>query len=335
MKKLLSSLLLAAIAFAPHADAQTGKKQDAPAIWTDYYSSRDMLEMNCMFFRDAQNGWVGGPEGIVHTSDGGKTWERQYSSRGKINCIYFKNATDGYAVGYQQLYLETHDGGANWNTHYTITDMNAYYNIFFTDDRTGYLMASDKAYKSIDGGKTWKRMEIDIPAERQSNEFRSMTFRDSKHGYIVGDGEMLYTTDDAGATWTLNKKDFFTGNRRRFYCVAFANANTGWITCADEGGGDAVDCLYTSDGGATWTPKKVFNSYLVKSFVFHGNCGTAFYGGMNPHTIMVTTDGGATWNEQTVIEKGKVFAAEVFAPGVGFAGAMDYSFLFHIYVPKQ
>jgi photosystem II stability/assembly factor-like uncharacterized protein len=344
MKKISTTLFLLIINFSFPFQMQAQQKKDAPATWTDYYASRDMLEVSCMYFTDPKNGWIASSDAILHSSDGGKTWEQQNNGRGRVMALYFKNAKDGYAVGSQNLLWETHDGGANWNS-YTkkqndvLWELNQFINIVFTDDKTGYLLSTGNVFKTTDGGQNWKKAGPDRPASVSSPEFRSMVFTNSQHGIVVGDQETLFTTNDGGATWTANKKDFFTGDRRRFWCVAFANSNTGWITCAGEVGDTVTDCLYTTDGGATWTPKEMFKGYSVRSLTFNGNYGTAIYSGMSPHTIMVTTDGGATWTEQTVINSlsrhEKVLAAQVFSPGVGFAGLMDNTLHFHIYVPKQ
>jgi photosystem II stability/assembly factor-like uncharacterized protein len=344
MKKISTTLFLILINFSFPFQIQAQTPKDAPATWTDYSATRDMLEVSCMYYLDPKNAWIASPDAILHSTDGGKTWEQQYTGRVRIISLYFKNSQDGYAVGYQSLFLETHDGGANWNIHPkknkddVLWEQFQFIKIYFTDDKTGYLLSTNNVLKTTDGGLTWKKTGPDRPASVSSPDFRSMAFTDSKHGILVGDEEMLFTTNDGGTTWTANKKDFFTGNRRRFWCVAFANSTTGWITCAGEEGDTITDCLYTTDGGATWAPKEMFKGYSVRSLIFNGNCGTAIYSG-NPHTVLVTTDGGATWTEQTVLNSlsrhEKVFAAQVFSPGVGFAGLMDNTLHFHVYVPKQ
>ncbi len=335
MKKLITLLALILIAFASTVKAQDAK----PSVsWQELYSGRDMMNMYCMFFKDANNGWVAGAHNILHTSDGGKTWENQFDGEGRILAIYFKNDKDGFAAGESNLYIVTHDGGKTWKANYSMFQSAKFTKIFFTDQMHGYMLSDGGVYRSSDGGTTWKDMGPKKPNEQSTEDFTGLSFTDSKHGILVGGGEMMFTTSDGGTTWTRNTKDYFSGPRRNYYSIGFINATTGWIACSKASDEDKdIDCLYTNDGGTTWTTKKCFNLYQVNNFTFHGNCGVATYQ-MNRTTIMVTTDGGATWTEQGVVSNqfDKVFGAEVFSPTSGFAGVTDdANDLFHIYVPKQ
>jgi photosystem II stability/assembly factor-like uncharacterized protein len=289
--------------------------------------------MYCMSFRDEQNGWAAGQGIIVHTADGGKTWEKQYVGPAHILCIYFKNAKDGFAAGESDLYMFTHDGGATWKEEHSRFSGQKFRKIFFTDDKTGFLLSEGGVFKTTDGGTTWKDMGPKRPEEFYNSLFTGLTARDAKHLVLVGEKEFLYTSDDAGNTWVANKKDFFTGDRRNFYGVAFKDANTGWISCS-TGSGTDVDALCTTDGGATWTPKMMFNGYQLKTLEFHGNCGWAT-SRMNDKMVYVTYDGGATWNEQNVTNENKVNAAYIFSQKVGYVGVNGEDYHFRLYVPKK
>ncbi len=344
MKKTITpiAIVFAAILFAPNVQAQkhmAQRQEQEPASWTDFSSLRDPYNMTCLFFKDAQNGWVAGQGIIVHTSDGGKTWEKQYTGPAHIKTIYFKNDKDGFAAGESNLYMYTHDGGATWKDVYTIFQGASFTKIFFPDEKTGYMLSTSTVYRSTDGGANWKDIGPKKPSETSTRDYTGLAFTDSKHGILVGEYEMMFTTDDGGNTWKQNTKDLFTGPRRSFWSIGFINATTGWITCSKGYEEDQnIDCLYTSDGGATWTPKKCFNNYQVHSLTFNGNCGTAGYMA-NSKSIMVTTDGGTTWTEQTVTDshaaRDKVFASQIFSPTSGFVGLNASDFIFHLYVPKQ
>lgn len=337
MKKLTKTLAVVIIALSSTLQMQAQQQKNPPVSWQEQYAGRDMMNMYCMYFKDANNGWVGGASYILHTSDGGKTWEKQYEGQGRVLAIYFKNDKDGFAGGESNLYISTHDGGKTWKETYTVFQGAKFTKIFFTDQMHGYMLSDGGVYRSIDGGTTWKDMGPKKPDEQSTEDFTGLAFTDAKHGILVGGGEMMFTSDDGGATWKQNTKDYFSGPRRNYYAMGFINTTTGWISCSKASEEDLdIDCLYTTDGGATWTKKKCFNLYQIKNFTFHGNCGTAT-SRMNPQTAYVTTDGGATWTEQAVIDNSdKVFGIEVFSPTSGFAGVTDEeNDLMHIYVPKQ
>lgn len=65
---------------------------------------------------DGQRGWAVGYDGtIVHTRDGGTSWQDQASgTRASLNSITFTaDGQRGWAVGYGTI-LHTADGGKSW-----------------------------------------------------------------------------------------------------------------------------------------------------------------------------------------------------------------------------
>ena len=69
-----------------------------------------------LHFTDAKHGWVVGQKGvIIHTSDGGKTWQRQeVETEGDFRGVHFTNPRYGWAVGDNGLIATTDDGGRHW-----------------------------------------------------------------------------------------------------------------------------------------------------------------------------------------------------------------------------
>ena len=67
---------------------------------------------------------------ILHTENGGKTWQRQESYTGNfLDDVFFISETEGWIVGKEGLVLHTKDGGQNWRPQYTDTktDLKAIY----------------------------------------------------------------------------------------------------------------------------------------------------------------------------------------------------------------
>lgn len=81
-------------------------------------------DLTAVTFADARNGWAVGHDGVVlHSFDGGATWQRQYDGRadaqqqGQVRPlldVLFDDAQHGMAVGAFGLALCTADGGRNW-----------------------------------------------------------------------------------------------------------------------------------------------------------------------------------------------------------------------------
>ncbi len=80
---------------------------------------------------------------------------------------------------------------------------------------------------------------------------------DARHGFVVPEspaggaaGHVLYTTSDAGATWTLVHSD--TGfNQYETFDFASSEAGIIWIQAGDVLG--LSPTYRTSDGGRIWT----------------------------------------------------------------------------------
>jgi photosystem II stability/assembly factor-like uncharacterized protein len=73
-------------------------------------------------FPSASQGWAVGHDGVIlHTADGGKSWQRQRDGRPDeadvpLLDVWFRDERNGYAVGAFGTLLETNDGGAHWQS---------------------------------------------------------------------------------------------------------------------------------------------------------------------------------------------------------------------------
>ena len=91
--------------------------------WQQAKSPTQILLTN-VFFLDAQQGWAVGHDAVIlHTSDGGASWDLQYEDPipggdlpKPLLDIYFKDKLNGFAVGAYGLMLKTKDGGENWTS---------------------------------------------------------------------------------------------------------------------------------------------------------------------------------------------------------------------------
>jgi hypothetical protein len=76
--------------------------------------------LNALDFISAQKGWaVGRNSIIIHTQDGGESWQEQYRGssireRALLDVVFF-DSSNGIAVGMEGLILTTQNGGRYWN----------------------------------------------------------------------------------------------------------------------------------------------------------------------------------------------------------------------------
>ncbi|KPA18914.1 BNR/Asp-box repeat-containing protein [Candidatus Magnetomorum sp. HK-1] len=78
--------------------------------------------LTSVFFLNSKLGWAVGHDAVIlTTSDGGKSWTRQFYAPDKeqpFMAIWFQDERFGIAIGAYGMYFDTTDGGENWNNKY-------------------------------------------------------------------------------------------------------------------------------------------------------------------------------------------------------------------------
>jgi photosystem II stability/assembly factor-like uncharacterized protein len=275
---------------------------DGGATW----QARDAVvgterEFNDIFFVDRQNGWlVGGHDYrdlwwnqavIMHTTDGGETWQEQLSGEGDIGTldqVQFIDANIGWTAGYWSHFLRTTDGGANW----TVVETAPAGPFFFLDANSGWMAGGgDGVYHTIDGGVTWTELD-----HLTSTVFHSIRFVDTQHGWITGSQWLdynryrgvIFATANGGLTWT---EQYHTGDLAPpggLFDVAFKDVSSGWAVGSDG------HILSTTNGGANWTPQDSNMTTDFRSIQAVG--GTLWAAGEG--AIASSQDGGESWTAQ-------------------------------------
>lgn len=121
-------------------------------------------------FVDASEGWAVGEEGVIlHTIDGGQTWEKQASAtRGTLESVVFTNPYEGWVVGHDDslpldacgVVLFTKDGGISWKR-ILGGEVPALFSAQF-EGKNGWIVGKANhrfpggVIQTLDGGLTWK-----------------------------------------------------------------------------------------------------------------------------------------------------------------------------------
>lgn len=111
-----------------------------------------------LFFLNSREGWAVGKERktIIHTTDEGKHWKKQFQADSVIYVLYFINVNEGWAVGRDGTVLHTDDGGKHWDKQFSgtfalLTD------VLFVSEDEGWAVGSEGTIlHTADGGKTWE-----------------------------------------------------------------------------------------------------------------------------------------------------------------------------------
>lgn len=114
---------------------------DGGINWHEQQSYTDM-NLVSVHFTDTLNGWVVGrnlySDGIIlHTTDGGNTWQEVDSIDNSFSSIYFRDVDNGLIAGSGGTILVTNNGGDTWQLQESGTgeDLNA---VYMTENGNGY-----------------------------------------------------------------------------------------------------------------------------------------------------------------------------------------------------
>lgn len=198
----------ASTAWAAGQEGALLKTVDGGKTWIQQKNVQDMLrQLNreflpsffCVRFSDARNGYaVGHPGIILHTTDGGETWQQQSSG---TSVVLYKVAildnNTAWIAGGGGVILRTVDGGATWVMQKSGVDF-MLNSIAFAGEMKGFAVGHKCILYTEDGGDTWSKFDIPLP-----RWLCALTFSDAQNGWAVGDSGTIYHTEDAGKNWKL------------------------------------------------------------------------------------------------------------------------------------
>src|SRR5581483_5997800 len=246
------------------------------------------INLTDVFFRNETTGWAlgGGTHGadlrdlqnpdemvLLHTADGGKTWERQ--SGVNALAVYFVTPKQGWLVGNYGEVSRTNDGGKTWQKVAKAEEILggapqssdfvfAFTGVTFINDQEGWLIGNNYGdstayvgglFHTKDGGKTWQRIQLSITGKETAvaGALRDVHFTDSTHGVVSAELQsgankkaMVLRTADGGQTW--QEQPMQVDGLAALYML---DTKIGW------GAGILSDTrsgalLSTTDGGVSW-----------------------------------------------------------------------------------
>jgi photosystem II stability/assembly factor-like uncharacterized protein/predicted small integral membrane protein len=254
-------------------------------------------------FVNSEAGWaVGKDSTIVHTSDGGKTWNVQTNDYGSnFYGVTFRDANSGCAVGDGinggGFLFCTSDGGTKWRA-VTLpqTQLRSGYSEYvysdqFLDERSGWVAGQQTIFRTTDGGMHWDQ-EFRDP--RVTLNDMTLVDGDPISGWAVGGTEqggatiLRYTGESGWVTARISGSS--EALPKTLHAVAFADRRSGWAVGA--GGG----ILHTSDGGENWDAQSSGANANLWGVAF-ADTRSGWVAGEDG-TILHTIDGGRTWTLQ-------------------------------------
>ncbi|HEX6975197.1 MAG TPA: YCF48-related protein [Vicinamibacterales bacterium] len=216
------------LSIGPGEASRIFKTTDGGATWTEQFKNTDpKVFLDAMTFRDKDHGVafsdsVDGKFVILHTANGGTTWER-------IPADALPPALDG----------EGAFAGSGTN-------------IAVVGDDIWIGTTASRVLHSADNGRTWSVTSTPL-ATGQATGIFSVAFRDRMHGVAVGGNyskeqdatDNAVFTSDGGRTWSLAKPNGLSGFRSVVTYVPGAKSS---LIAVGPSGADRSD-----DDGRTWS----------------------------------------------------------------------------------
>ncbi|MEO8573636.1 MAG: YCF48-related protein [Pyrinomonadaceae bacterium] len=227
----------------------------------------------------SQNGWVKTPSGT--TSD--------------LVAVCFTSPETGWVAGDNGYLASTSDGGRTWKTYplNTTEDINE---IYFRNEKSGYLVAGRKMFVTNDGGSSWRETVIYRPADFKNGapEFLSIRFADKRRGLVVGSvlngagavvDSLVMRTENGGESWNR----VIVPSKTELFHLDYDGSSHGWIV------GDEGVILATVDGGNTWIAQNSTTRLALFNVDFRDD-KEGYAVGENG-LLLRTENGGLTWQK--------------------------------------
>ena len=248
-------------------------------------------------FTDDQNGWVVGDSGIIlHSTDGGESWEQQTCpNEDLLRAVDFTDIINGWICSRYSI-LSTKNGGKSWEIIYS-EDLGEgrFRDIKFLNKNIGFVVGGKGSFgstgvllKTEDGGETWQQASLNsLPT------LTHISIANEQNIWICGFGGTILSTKDMGLTW--KKRNLNISPSPSLTTIQFVDKYNGWVGSRD----DWLGFYRTTDGGNTWIRRSKESLLIlgVNTFFFidvlNGWLGT--FPGAGPYAIAQTTDGGQTW----------------------------------------
>lgn len=255
-----------------------------------------------------------------HHARAAGTWTKQRSATlGWLHSVYFLDQNRGWVVGSNGTFLSTTDGGEHWNALRPPTEDNVR-DIYFADDQNGWLVCERSVYllrgkdeqrsyllNTSDGGMTWRR--VNMKGDPDARLLRVL-FAPDGHGWVFGEGGMIFTTSDSGDSWSKRR----TPTRHILLGGSLVDTAQLWLV----GAGGTI--IQTKDGGDTWRIGNILGitesvRFAAVSFVDKARGWAVGNGG----SVFLTVDGGRTWQSQNSRVEEDLYDVKFMDASEGFA----------------
>lgn len=167
---------------------------------------QDLDLYDIAFAPDGKSGWIIGEEGLImHTTDGGSTWQVQHSkATTRLLSLAVVNDHEVSAVGDHGTLLWTNDSGQTWQ----LTTLNnlTFYAVAFSDPNNGWVVGEFQTIlHSSDGGKTWDVQRGGKVADFTVPPYFVVVPQGNQNVIVAGQSGVYAISKDGGKSWQDGK----------------------------------------------------------------------------------------------------------------------------------
>lgn len=261
-------------------------------------------------FPSEQYGWAVGHGGVVlHSRDGGETWEKQLDGKDATRLIldYYGKAGPGAELPEAAMYLEREQVLIGYGGTQPLMA------VHFVDEQVGYVAGLfNRLLHTRDGGKTWQPWQhrIDNPNELH---FYSMT----------ADSQAIYLVGEQGSVWRMRHgEDRFVEKPTGYDGTLFGAVSNGQTLVAF---GMRGSVFRSEDAGDSWTRAKSYTQAGITSGAFLAD-GTLLLGSLSGD-VARSVDKGETFKSVKLAKSMPFFGLTATPSGnvtlVGAAGVLN------------
>ncbi|MDT9001793.1 YCF48-related protein [Paucibacter sp. APW11] len=251
-------------------------------------SAPDAGLISIRFSDDDLHGWAVGAAGtLLHTQNGGLTWEAQGSATKSLLLAIrlAKNGQHIVAVGEGGTILSSKDGGQSWSTQtWPSGELLTALHVSSDGEQAWSVGEGGLILHSEDGGKSWDRQDSGTQKQLIALHFAA----DGQTGWAAGEDGTILRTVDAGASWQPQ----INNSQASLFAIHFSTDGLhGWVV------GDGGTILRTTDAGASWRPLTSGTRAWLNA-VHINEDGRRGWAAGEEGLILHTEDGGESWAPQ-------------------------------------
>jgi photosystem II stability/assembly factor-like uncharacterized protein len=149
--------------------------EDGGETWRRQYQGNDAS--NALWevrFADEHSGWAVGEKEVIHTADGGATWQVQpVPGDAFLFGVEVLSAVEAWVVGSYGTVLHTTDGGQTWTQTALAPELEEPWlnSVRFTSRQQGWIVGNKGLIlATLDGGTTWR-----VESKGRSSYLRGLT----------------------------------------------------------------------------------------------------------------------------------------------------------------